>query len=51
MQALIPPDTVSSFRLILAGTRLRNNYVASSAVVHLFDTVQGISNALVSKHS
>jgi len=33
-------------RMILAGTRLRNNYVASSGVVHRFDTVQGISNQL-----
>jgi len=33
-------------RLILAGTRLQSNYVSGSAVVHRFDTVQGISNAL-----
>jgi len=33
-------------RLILAGSRLQTNYVSGSAVVHRFDTVQGISNAL-----
>jgi hypothetical protein len=33
-------------RLILAGNRLRANYASGSAVVHRFDTVQGISNAV-----
>jgi len=32
-------------RLVLAGTRLRNNYVTGSAAVHRFDTIQGINNA------
>jgi len=33
-------------RMILAGSRLQTNYVSGSAVVHRFDTVQGITNAL-----
>jgi len=33
-------------RLVLAGSRLQTNYVSGSAVVHRFDTIQGISNAL-----
>jgi endonuclease/exonuclease/phosphatase family metal-dependent hydrolase len=33
-------------RMVLAGARLRNNYVAGSAVVHRFDTIQNIPHAL-----
>jgi len=33
-------------RLIIAGSRLQTNYVSGSAVVHRFDTEQGITNAL-----
>jgi endonuclease/exonuclease/phosphatase family metal-dependent hydrolase len=31
-------------RLVLAGPRLQNNYVAGSAAVHRFDIIQGLNN-------